>query len=627
MKRTIIFIGIIGLLVLLSIIGPRAIAHVVAATPGSIVLTPSVPAPQPVGTSITWTAQAVDNTQLVYRFRIGLSPSGPFVTVRDFSPRNTFTMAPLYQSTYFVQVTVQEGYSSTATASTVASYAITSRVQGNQAVVTPTANPLVALYSAPSCSSGQMYVAFQAVGATTWQDTGVQPCSPLGSMNFLVAGMQASTTYRMESVVTDGTTTRTSTPLLFTTGTPAGVTFPTFTSVQQPGSQSNTAQDQLVHLLSPTASNNAANPVATTLDGKVTWYVNESDLTNVWPVRMRPLPSTALGSMTFLFGTDNQPPLAPVPSDNVFRTVDLAGNPLQETNIEALNVQLATRGDEMIYGFGHEALPLPNGNVAVLGFTERTINGTPLVGDMLIVLNPLLQVVWTWDAFDHLDTSRRPTLGDTCAGFPPVVCPVPGYPNIVDWTHANAIAYSPTDGNLLVSLRNQDWVVKINYSNGSGDGRVLWRLGKQGDFSLVPLNSADPYPWFSHQHNPNYIDTNGTAVEIFDNGNVRCNGAAPGTCDSRGQVYQLNEQTRVATQTLNSGVGVFAMAQGTAQRLTNGNFNFTAGLVISSAPPHAFARDVELLPDGSTAYVLQMNAPEYRAWRLSTLYSSLVALT
>ncbi len=113
-------------------------------------------------------------------------------------------------------------------------------------------------------------------------------------------------------------------------------------------------------------------------------------------------------------------------------------------------------------------------------------------------------------------------------------------------------------------------------------------------------------------------------MEIFDDGNVRCNGAAEGTCDSRGQVYQLNEQTMVATQTLNGDVGVFAVAQGSAQRLTNGNFNFSTGLVTSPPPPHA--QDVELLPDGTRTYALQVNAPEYRAWRLSTLYSPLIAL-
>ncbi|HEY7420344.1 MAG TPA: aryl-sulfate sulfotransferase, partial [Ktedonobacteraceae bacterium] len=553
MKRINFFISI---LVFLSIIGPQATVHGAAAKPISLILTPNVPSPQPVGTSIIWTAQATTHVPLVYRFSARLVSAGSFVSVRDFSPKNTFAMAPLYQGTYLVQVVIQEGYAGAVLTSTTASYTFTSRVQGMKAVVTPTANPLVALYSAPSCSHGTMYVAFQRVGATTWQHTGAQPCSLFGGMNFLVAGMLARTTYVMEHVITNRATRITSPPLRFTTGHPFGVTFPTFTQIQPPGPQSDIEQDQLVHLLSPSPSRKAANPVATTLDGKeVTWYTNEADLTAVWPVRMHPVSATPMGSVTFLFGTDNQRPVGPVSSDNVFRTIDLAGNPLQETSIQELNAQLVARGNKIVYGFSHEAFPLPRGDVAVFGYTEENVHSKHIMGDMVIVLDPLLHVVWTWDAFDHLNTSRGPILGDTCVGSPALLCPVPGYPNVVDWTHANAIDYSSTDGSLMISLRNQAWVLKINYRNGMGNGAVLWRLGMQGDFKLVPLNPRDPFPWFSYQHNSNYIDTNGTTIEVFDDGNVRCNNAAPGTCNSRGQVYQLNQRTMVATQTFSSSVG------------------------------------------------------------------------
>ncbi len=54
-----------------------------------------------------------------------------------------------------------------------------------------------------------------------------------------------------------------------------------------------------------------------------------------------------------------------------------------------------------------------------LGWTQRTIDvsGTPThyAGDMLVVLDEDLQVVWTWDAFDHLDVNRGPVLGELCA--------------------------------------------------------------------------------------------------------------------------------------------------------------------------------------------------------------------
>jgi hypothetical protein len=69
----------------------------------------------------------------------------------------------------------------------------------------------------------------------------------------------------------------------------------------------------------------------------------------------------------------------------------------------------------------------------------------------------------------------------------------------VDCLHINAVSYSPADGNLIVCVRHQGWVLKINYHNGKGDGHIIWRLGQGGDFTI---NSTDPNPWFYHQHDP-----------------------------------------------------------------------------------------------------------------------------
>jgi len=43
---------------------------------------------------------------------------------------------------------------------------------------------------------------------------------------------------------------------------------------------------------------------------------------------------------------------------NVLREIDLAGNPLRETNIDAVNAQLKIKGQGIIYGFHHEMLRL-----------------------------------------------------------------------------------------------------------------------------------------------------------------------------------------------------------------------------------------------------------------------------
>src|SRR5262249_45000218 len=161
------------------------------------------------------------------------------------------------------------------------------------------------------------------------------------------------------------------------------------------------------------------------------------------------------------------------------------------------------------------------GDTAVLSTTPRTIKvkGTPTRynGDMVIVLDQNFQVVWVWDPFAWLDPNRLPTLGE----------------GPVDWTHANAIAWSPADGNLLVSMRSQEGVVKVGYARGAGSGTVSWRLGGGGPF---PIKSSDPSPWFSHHHDGRYV--NSSTLVLFDNGNTRR--SKNPRAQSRGQLLVLD---------------------------------------------------------------------------------------
>jgi len=268
---------------------------------------------------------------------------------------------------------------------------------------------------------------------------------------------------------------------------------------------------------------------------------------------------------------------------NVLREIDLAGNPLRETNIDAVNAQLKARGQEIVYGFHHEFSRLPNGYIATLGWTQKTIDvgGAPTryVGDMLMVLNEDLQVTWTWDAFDHLDVTRGPVLGEPCGVGP---CPISG---AVDWLHNNAVSWSPKDGNLIISVRHQDWVIKIDYARGRGDGHVIWRLGQGGDFAVV---SSDPSPWFSHQHYAHYLDDR--TLLLFDNGNVRR--ASDPNAHSRGQVWKLDEDARTASLLLNFDLGNYSAELGSAQRMPNGNYVFDSG----SQQGGSLGQSIEVLP-------------------------------
>src|SRR6516165_3960275 len=127
----------------------------------TVSLVPSEAAPQLVGEPITWTATATDcGTAPVYQFSAA-PHGGAFHVVRDFSPTNTFTWTPMQEGNYDIEVLVKDGYQGTDTCSAVAADSVASRVTGSTAVISPTLNPLVALYSVPpSTETGTVVVEF-----------------------------------------------------------------------------------------------------------------------------------------------------------------------------------------------------------------------------------------------------------------------------------------------------------------------------------------------------------------------------------------------------------------------------------------------------------------------------------
>jgi arylsulfate sulfotransferase len=575
-------------------------------------LAPSEAAPQLVGEGITWTATATDcGATPVYQFSVA-PHAGAFRVVRDFSPTNAFAWTPMQEGAYDIEVTVKDGHQATETTTAVVADAVASRVTGSEPVITPTLNPLVALYSAPPSSAGSVFVQFSVAGdSPSWRNTNTLPVVPGKSTNFFVAGMLPNTTYEMRDVRSDGTG---SAPLLFTTGAiPSTLTFPTFTVQQPPGAGSDLNQDMIFHQLIR-ATSNLPNPLATDLQGHVMWYydASSSGLTFTFAGQ-----SLVPGGTVLLIGTDHDATLPG--SRNILREIDLAGNVVGETNLAAVNAELTTMGHDVIYSFTHDVQRLPNGGTAVIGLTERTfnINGTPTnyVGNMILALDKNLQVAWAWDAFDHLDVNRGPILGEVVPpGSQGPTASVPRLP-AVDWLHLNAVSWSPADQNLVLSIRHQDWVIKIDYQNGQGDGHVIWRLGQGGDFTV---NSTDPNPWFSHQHYAHYIDDH--TLILFDNGNTRR--ASDPNAHSRGQVWTLDEQTMTATLVVNADLGSYSGALGAAERLSNGDYSFTLG-TNGPEPPKPPAHTVEVSPDGAKVYDLMANTPEYRTFRVRTLYEGI----
>ncbi len=140
---------------------------------------------------------------------------------------------------------------------------------------------------------------------------------------------------------------------------------------------------------------------------------------------------------------------------------------------------------------------------------------------------------------------------------------------------------------------------------------MIWRLGKDGDFSI---NSTDPYPWFSHQHDAEYELGGTQLLSLYDNANTRRLQVPTG--NSRGQVYRINEASRTVTHELNADLGSYAFAVGSAQRLLNGNYQFTSGFVGTAS------QAIEVRPTGQISYVLESQSQNYRSFRMKDMYNS-----
>jgi hypothetical protein len=282
------------------------------------------------------------------------------------------------------------------------------------------------------------------------------------------------------------------------------------------------------------------------------------------------------------------------PTHDLLDEFNVATNEVWRLSMDAVNSQLGVMGLQQVLNFNHDAIRLPNGWTAVLANNEMLMTGgqcagvnTPplpsgtcdVLGDAVVVADQTGAVQWFWNAFDWntpkgLPWTRAAVLGETCALSSQNEhdgCPITLASQANDWLHANSLYYDQ-DGNIIISLRHQDWVIKIAYENGTGDGHIVWHLGNQGDFALInPLGLQSP--WFSHQHDVER-QSNGQ-LSLFDNANTRH--ATDPHAGSQGQAWTLDEVHLSATLSLNFELGVYSSAYGTAQLLNNGNWWFHAG--------------------------------------------------
>ena len=472
-----------------------------------------------------------------------------------------------------------------------------------------TQNPLVAKYTIASACQGQGMVEF---GPDTSYGRGT-PWYPVPGhyqpITILVAGMRASTTYHMRSQVQCLGNTLTNSDSTFTTGSLPPIAFPTLTVTRPNPSLSSIENPGIEMITIPSAGTPA---LFTDRDGNPIWYYDVGQAN--YPFTIKSL----LNSDIILSIVR--------PSDSVLQEVDLAGTTIHEMTIEALDQKMQAAGfDFFPGGFHHDVLPLDNGHLIVLtNFVKEFTNlpgypgTTEVLGDGLIDLDQRWNPVWAWNSFDYLDVNRH------LNGLP-------------DWTHANALVYSPGDGNVLLSMRHQSWVLKIDYSNGVGSGKVLWRLGYQGDFALTQngVPTDDPSLWFSFQHFPSLVSQSGpqTVLGIWDNGDYRvldasgatCTIPGPPFCYSRATIFQIDESAMVANLFWDDAPGYFSEWGGNINQLANGNVEFDVNDPQILPAPNVASEVQEVTQTSNPEVVWKMDFFEpystYRAYRVPSLYT------
>jgi hypothetical protein len=543
---------------------------------------------------ITWSASVSDASEgtIWYRFRVR-ELGGNYQLIRDYSPLASLDWTAVnHEGLYEIEVSARNKDTSESDTTSVV-YEMLSQVTVRSPVVTSTGHPLVYLYSAVCPGGARMKVQFQA-GDGLIQETPYETCVEGRSVNFYLAGLRVGAQYAARHIVDTGTGFLTGPDVLFG-------------ARQAPGSgfTQTVAQAPTANVSNPILLNSSLNgAVATDLQGNMVWYTN-----NGIYVLTRPEEGG------YFWGTiENQ--FADL-SQQVIRKFDLVGMTVLETNAARVNEQLAALGRRQISGFHHEVRTLPDGRIAAMADVEQILTDVQgpgpvdVIGDMIVVFDRELNVIWTWDAFDYLDVTRAAVLGETC-GAVSACAPFYLAKTANDWTHGNAIQQTP-DGELLYSSRHQDWLIKISYNRGIGDGHVIWRLGKDGDFQF---NSSDPYPWFSHQHDGNFESADPSALVVFDNGNTRMTRMGG---YSRGQVLRLDEEGRTATFILNADLGVRSIAVGSAQRLRDENYHFDAGFVTESGG--RFAHSIEVNGTGNVVYESKANTILYRTFRMTSMYA------
>jgi hypothetical protein len=244
----------------------------------------------------------------------------------------------------------------------------------------------------------------------------------------------------------------------------------------------------------------------------------------------------------------------------------------------------------------HDVSLLSNGNRLVLStetkeidnyYTSETDKNAPrkkqtVVGDVVIEFTPEGNVVHRWSAFDEMSVMR---IGyDTFNHY----WERRGFPDSVDWSHANAIIPLPNEESYLVNFRHLSAIIKVNKKEGSIDWIFAeptgWGDGLEDKLLKIPKDG-----WNWHQHSPRFMK-NGYLL-FLNNNNYQANPFDQTKpikeCRSYVVEYKINEEEKSVMKvwsTENNGEEkVYSIAMGRVSELPeNGNILACYGALLDA---------------------------------------------
>lgn len=337
------------------------------------------------------------------------------------------------------------------------------------------------------------------------------------------------------------------------------------------------------------------------ISGTATWLVDASGaIVHTWPSSFNPgIGCYLLGDGSLLRAIASAaPPVGLSGAGGGVQRVDFNGNVLWDWRISGSGILSH-----------HDIAPLPNGDVLVIVWEDKTvaeavaagrdpalISGTVFRPDNIYEIQPTGPtsgaVVWSWHAFDHLiqdfDASKanfgavaqHPELVDV--NFPAVAT------EAFDWNHCNGIDYDPVHDWIALSAprQNEIWIIDHGTTTAEAAGHTGGRRGKGGDL-LYRWGNPQSYragtasnQQLTFQHDPRFIPPGLPGeghLTVFDNQFVPGNSA----------VYELVLPV--------DGSGNFTLG-------SNGRYGPLAPLWIYTQPSFfsGIISSAERLPNGNT---------------------------